>query len=137
VLRDAFTGFKAFMLKGDLITVAVGLVMALATYGLVSAIVQGLITPIIGAIFGEQNFSYLSFSINGSEFAYGAVISAAIVFVTTAAAVYFLIVVPYKAYQDRRGVTAKTRPCPECTSAISAAAKRCPNCTSPVTPEPA
>jgi large conductance mechanosensitive channel len=137
VLRDAFTGFKAFMLKGDLITVAVGLVMALATYGLVNTLVEGLITPIIAAIFGEPSFSGLSFTINESEFLYGAVISAAIVLVTTAAAVYFLIVLPYEAYRDHRGVPAKTRPCPECMTAISVAAKRCPHCTSAVTPEPA
>lgn len=137
MLRDALIGFKEFVFKGDLITAAVGLVMALATYGLVSALVANLITPLIGAIFGEPNFVYLTFKINDSEFAYGAVINATIVFFATAAAVYFLIITPYKAYQDHRGVAAKTRPCPECTSAISVAAKRCPHCTSPVAPEPA
>jgi large conductance mechanosensitive channel len=127
-------GFKDFAFKGDLITAAVGLVMALATFTLISAIVEGLITPLILAIFGEQNAFALSFTINGAEFAYGAVINAAISFVCTAAAVYFLIVLPYKAYQDRRGAPAETRPCPECTTSISVAAKRCPSCTATVAP---
>ena len=125
-------GFKEFALKGDLITAAVGLVMALATFELIQAIVGGVITPIILAILGEPDIFLLSFTINGAEFHYGAVISAALVFLGTAAVVYFLVVVPYKQYQDRRGAPAETRPCPECTSSISAAAKRCPNCTSAV-----
>jgi large conductance mechanosensitive channel len=127
-------GFRDFAFKGDLITAAVGLVMALATFTLVSAIAEGLITPIVAAIFGEQSFFDLSFAINGSEFHYGAVINATIVFLGTAAAVYFLIVLPYKTYQDRHGAPVKTRPCPECTSSISVAAKRCPNCTSTIVP---
>jgi large conductance mechanosensitive channel len=129
-------GFKEFMLKGDLVTVAVGLVMALATFALVEALVEDLITPIVAAIVGEPNFGFLSFTINGSEFRYGAFINAAITFVSIAAAVYFFVVVPYRAYQERRGVSAETRACPECTSTISVDAKRCPNCTSVVAPEP-
>ena len=129
-------GFKEFMLKGDLITVAVGLVMALATFAVVEALVEGLITPIVAAIFGEPNFGELAFSINGSQFHYGAVIDALLTFVATAAAVYFFVIVPYKAYQTE-GVSAKTRPCPECTTSISVAAKRCPSCTATVLPDPA
>ncbi|HEY1855326.1 MAG TPA: MscL family protein [Solirubrobacterales bacterium] len=135
MLRNTIAGFKEFMLKGDLITVAVGLVMALATFALVEALVEDLITPIVAAIIGEPSFGDLSFTINGSEFLYGAFINALIVFVSTAAAVYFFVVIPYKAYQDKRGVSAKTRPCPECTTAISVAAKRCPACTATVLPD--
>lgn len=137
MLRDAFTGFKAFMLKGDLITAAVGLVMALATYSLVNALVDGLIMPIISAVLGKDDIFALTLEVLGIQFNYGIVLSAALAFLVTAAAVYFLIVVPYKAYQDHRGISSKTRPCPECTSAISVAAKRCPHCTSAVAPEPA
>jgi len=133
-MASLLKGFRDFAFKDDLITAAIGLVMALATFTLVSAIAEGLISPIITAIFGEPSFYDLSFTINGSEFRYGAVINAAIVFLGTAAAVYFLLVVPYKRYQDRRGASAKTRPCPECTSSISVAAKRCPHCTAPVAP---
>lgn len=133
-MAEIVRGFKEFMLKGDLVTVAVGLVMALATFALVEALVEGLITPIIGAIVGEPDFATLTFSINGSQFLYGAFINAVITFVSTAAAVYFFVVVPYKAYQQRRGISPKTRPCPECVSSISVAAKRCPNCTAAVPP---
>jgi large conductance mechanosensitive channel len=128
-------GFKEFMLKGDLITAAVGLVMALATFALTEALVEDLITPIVAAIIGEPNFSELHFTINESVFAYGSFINALIVFVSTAAAVYFFVVVPYKRYQEMKGVSAKTRPCPECTTAISVAARRCPSCTAVVIPE--
>jgi large conductance mechanosensitive channel len=128
-------GFKEFMLKGDLITVAVGLVMALATFALVEALVQDLITPIVAAIVGEPSFGELSFTINGSHFLYGSFINAVIVFASTAAAIYFFVVLPYQAYQNAKGVSAKTRPCPECTTAISVAARRCPSCTAVVIPE--
>ncbi len=125
------------MLKGDLVTAAVGLVMALATFALVEALVDGLITPIVAALIGEPSFAELEFTINGAHFMYGAFLNALIVFVGTAAAVYFFVVTPYKAYQELKGVSAKTRPCPECTTAISVAAKRCPSCTAVVIPEPA
>ena len=125
-------GFRDFALKGNLIEVAVGLVMALATFELVTALIDDLITPLIAAVVGEPDFSGLSFTINGSEFLYGDFLSAVITFLSVAAAVYFLIVKPYETYKQRRGITADTRPCPECTTEISVAAKRCPNCTAPV-----
>ena len=128
-------GFKEFMLKGDLITAAVGLVMALATFALTEALVEDLITPIVAAIIGEPNFDQLHFTINGSVFAYGSFLNALIVFVGTVAAVYFFVVLPYQRYQEIRGATAKSRPCPECTTQISVAARRCPSCTAVVIPE--
>jgi large conductance mechanosensitive channel len=128
-------GFRDFLLKGDLITAAVGLVMALATFTLTEAFVGALITPLIGAVVGEPHFEQLSFTINGSEFDYGAFINALIIFVGTVAAIYFFVVLPYKRYQELRGVTAKSRPCPECTTQISVAARRCPSCTAVLIPE--
>ena len=125
-------GFLDFVTGGNLVEVAVGLIMALATFALVQALVTDLITPIIAAIVGEPSFADLTFTINGSEFRYGDFINATIVFVSTAAAVYFFVVAPYQAYQRRRGVTPETRPCPECTTDIPIGAKRCPSCTSPV-----
>jgi large conductance mechanosensitive channel len=128
-------GFRDFLLKGDLITAAVGLVMALATFALTQALVEALITPIIAAIVGEPNFGTMQFTINGAIFAYGAFLNALIVFVGTAAAVYFFVVVPYKRYQELKGASPKTRPCPECTTTISVAARRCPACTAVVVPD--
>jgi large conductance mechanosensitive channel len=130
-------GFRDFLLKGDLITAAVGLVMALATFTLTEAFVGALITPLIGAVVGEPHFEELSFTINGSEFSYGVFINALIIFVGTVAAVYFFVVLPYQRYQALKGASAKSRPCPECTTQISIAARRCPSCTAVVIPEAA
>jgi large conductance mechanosensitive channel len=102
-------GFRDFVTGGNLIEVAVGLIMALATFALVQALVADLITPIIAAIVGEPSFGDLAFAINGSEFRYGDFINATITFVSIAAAVYFFVVAPYQAYQRRRGVTPETR----------------------------
>ena len=125
-------GFRDFITKGNLIETAVALVMALATTALVTALIDSLITPIIGAIFGEPSFAGLTFTINGSEFAYGAFINALIIFVSTGAAVYFFIVRPYTAYQARRGVTPKDKDCPHCLSSIPLNASRCAFCTQTV-----
>jgi large conductance mechanosensitive channel len=125
-------GFRDFVTAGNLIETAIGLVMALATYALVQALVADLITPIIAMVAGEPDFESLSFTINGSEFLYGAFISAVITFVATAAAIYYFVVTPYQRYQATRGVAPQTRACPECTTEISIAARRCPACTSDV-----
>jgi large conductance mechanosensitive channel len=125
-------GFRDFITKGNLIETAVALVMALATTALVKALIDDLITPIIGAIFGETDFSNLTFSINGSQFFYGAFISAAITFVATGAAIYFFIVKPYQAYQARKGLAPEDRDCPHCLSSIPLNASRCAFCTQPV-----
>jgi large conductance mechanosensitive channel len=127
-------GFKDFALKGNLIEVAVGLVMALATFALIQALIETLVTPLIAAIVGEPDFGSLSFSINDSEFLYGEFINALITFLSVAAAVYFFMVLPYKRYKAARGIQADTRPCPECTTEIAVAARRCPHCTAQVGP---
>jgi large conductance mechanosensitive channel len=125
-------GFREFVTGNNLIEVAVGLIMALAMFALVQALVADLITPIIAAIIGEPSFGNLSFTINDSEFRYGHFINAMITFVSVAAAVYFFVVVPYQAYQRRRKISLETRACPECTTDIPVGAKRCPNCTATI-----
>ena len=129
---NVLTGFRDFITKGNLIETAVALVMALATTALVKALIDSLITPIIGAIFGEPSFAGLTFTINGSEFAYGAFINALIVFVSTGAAVYFFIVKPFQTYQERKGVAATDKDWPHCLSSIPLNANRCAFCTQPV-----
>lgn len=128
-------GFRDFLLKGDLITTAVGLAMGLVTVALAESLVENLITPIVGAIIGKPDFADLHFTINGSVFTYGAFLNALLVFVGTAVAIYFFVIVPYGKYQEIRGASAKTRPCPECTTSISVAARRCPACTAVVVPD--
>ena len=118
--------------RSDLITVAVGLLIALATFELVKAIVENLIMPIVFALFGQSEFPYLSFAIDNTEFAYGFVISAAIAFV-----IVCLLVIPlWKAHRRYEGESG-TRDCPECLTPIPRAAKRCPECTAVLTPETA
>jgi large conductance mechanosensitive channel len=125
-------GFRDFITGGNLIEVAVGLIMALATFALVEALVADLITPIIAAIVGEPDFGGLTFTINDSTFLYGDFINALITFAAIAAAVYFFVVVPYQRYQEARGISAATKPCPHCLSDIPAGATRCAFCTQPV-----
>ena len=124
-------GFKDFVTGGNLIEVAVGLVMALAIFALVQALITDLITPLIAAIVGEPSFGDLSFTINDSEFLYGDFINALITFVSVAAAVYFFIVAPFNRYKEARGITSETKTCTECRSEIPEDASRCAHCTQP------
>ena len=123
------TGFKNFIMKGNVVDLAVAVVMGAAFGAVVTSIVEGLLTPLIGLLFQAKGIEEMQWE----GFLYGRVISAVISFVLIAAAVYFFVVAPYQAYQRRRGVTPETRPCPECTTEIPVAAKRCPNCTSQLT----
>ena len=130
-------GFKDFVTGGTLIEVAVGLIMALALFALVQALIADLITPVIAAIVGEPDFGDLSFTINGSKFLYGDFINALITFVSVAAAVFFFVVVPYQRYKQARGIGSGVKPCPECTTGIPEGARRCPHCTAQLAAAPA
>jgi large conductance mechanosensitive channel len=123
--------FKEVILRRDLITVAAGLVMALATFYLFQAVVSYMIAPLISVFVGDPIFEANSFHIGGGEFRYGIVIEAAITFVLVTAVVYFFLE-PYRRHWGGDGVAVDTRECPECTSPIPVAAKRCPHCTAVV-----
>jgi large conductance mechanosensitive channel len=126
--------FKAFLLRGNVVDLAVAVVIGVAFAAVVAAFVADLITPLIAAIGGNQDFSALKFEINDSQFLYGAFINALISFVLVAAAVFFFVVKPMNALQARRegGEEPTTRPCPECLSEIPLAARRCRFCTAEV-----
>jgi large conductance mechanosensitive channel len=130
--------FRAFLLRGNLVELAVAFVVGVAFGALVAAFVADLITPLIAAIFGKHDFSSLSFTINGSRFLYGDFVNALITFVSIAAAVFFFVVRPYNALMARRATQPPTdeavRPCPECLSEIPAAARRCAFCTVELAP---
>ncbi|MGH9070947.1 MAG: MscL family protein [Acidimicrobiales bacterium] len=131
-------GFKDFLLRGNLVTVAVGLVMALAFEAVVSAFVKAFITPAIGlASGGSGDFSASGFHVGKVLFPWGSFINAMITFVIVAAVVYFFIVVPFTGLLKRMGLfqDPASKPCPECLSNIPAAASRCSFCAS-VQPEP-
>jgi large conductance mechanosensitive channel protein len=125
------TDFKKFLLRGNVVDLAVAVVIGTAFTAVVKALVSDLITPIVAAIFGKPSFGALTFTINGSHFAYGDFLNNVLAFITIAAAVFFLIVTPINALMARRAKEdPDTKECPECTSAIPLKAKRCPECTS-------
>ena len=129
-------GFRDFITRGNLIDLAVAVVIGSAFTAIVTAIVKDLITPLIGAIWGTHNFAGLKFTIHHSTFAIGDLLNAALSFLIIAAVVYFLIVAPMAKLMSRmhRNVEVTTRDCPECLSTIPIAASRCMYCTSQVAP---
>ena len=122
--------FKKFLLQGNLVALATAVVIGIVFAAVVKALIADIVTPIIALIFGKPNFEGLSFTINSSHFLYGDFINAVFTFVVTAAAVFFLVVKPYNAFEARRATDdPEIKECPECTSDIPAKARRCPQCT--------
>ena len=126
--------FKAFLLRGNVVDLAVAVVIGGAFGAVITAFVKDLLTPLIGAIVGKPDFSGITFTINDSQFLLGDFINALVAFLMVSAAVYFFVVVkPMNALNARRApAEATTRPCPECLSEIPLAARRCAFCTAEV-----
>jgi large conductance mechanosensitive channel len=131
--------FKKFLMRGNLVELAVAIVIGLAFAAVVTSFVENIITPLIAAIGGEQDFSALTFEINDSVFRYGALINAVLSFLIIAAVVFFLVIKPVNALIERsrreEPPDPTVRKCPECVSQIPAHATRCAFCTTQVTPE--
>ena len=129
-------GFRDFITRGNLIDLAIAVVIGLAFTAVVTALVADLITPLIAAIGGKPDFSGLTFTVNHSTFRYGLFFNAVISFLIIAAVLYFLIVSPMAKVTARfaKKVEATTRDCPECLSSIPIAATRCMYCTTVVAP---
>ncbi len=128
-----FNDFKKFILRGNVVDLAVAVVIGAAFGAVVTTFVSGLITPFIAAIGGQPNFSKLSFTINGSTFMYGTFLNALLSFLIIATVIFFFIVMPLNKLMARMKPseevnTPAERECPECLSAIPAAAKRCKYC---------
>lgn len=130
-MRGILKEFKDFIARGNLIDLAVAVVIGAAFAALINSLVEDLITPIIAALFGQPKFSELVFTINGSEFAYGNFINELITFMLVAAAVFILVVKPMNVFQERikRGDDPDVKDCPECLMEIPYEAKRCGHCT--------
>jgi large conductance mechanosensitive channel len=128
--------FREFLLRGNLVDTAVGIVIGLAFAAVVTALVADLITPLIAAIGGQSDFSQLTFSINGSRFLYGAFLNALIAFAVIAAVIFFLVVKPVNAlmkrYKAEPPVDETVGQCPHCLSDIPVPASRCAFCTQEV-----
>jgi large conductance mechanosensitive channel len=130
-------GFRTFVLRGNVIDLAVGVVMGAAFGTVVTALVKDFLTPLIAAIVGKPDFSALGFSINGTKFPIGDFINALVSFLLIAAAVYFFVVLPVNTLIARvkRGEAPPdptSKKCPECLSDIPIAARKCAFCTSVV-----
>ena len=130
--------FKEFILRGNVVDLAVAVVIGAAFGAVVTSLVSDIITPVIGAIVGEPDFSQLDFTINDSRFTYGNFLNALFSFLTIAAAVFFLVVKPVNMLMDRskteKPVDETTRECPQCLSSVPRAARRCAFCTSELAP---
>lgn len=124
------TEFRDFISRGNLVDLAVAVVIGAAFGALVTSLVTNMITPIVAAIIGKPDFSDLTFTINGSVFRYGEFLNALITFLSVAAAVFFFVVKPYNVLMDRigRGDVLDLRDCPECLSQIPTEAQRCKFC---------
>ena len=132
--------FKKFILRGNVVDLAVAVVIGAAFTAVVTAFVRDFITPLIGAIFGTSNFNDLTFTVHHSQFNYGAFINALLSFLIVATVVFFAVVVPLNMLMKRLNLLPKeepepeTRECPQCLSEIPVAAHRCAFCTSELTP---
>jgi large conductance mechanosensitive channel len=130
--------FREFVLRGNLVDLAVAVVLGTAFAVVVSALVADLVTPLIAAIGGKPDFSELSFTINGSVFRYGHFLNALLTFLIVAAVMFFLVIKPVNALLAPRRTEpptdAPTRDCPDCLSEIPTAARRCAFCTAAVEP---
>jgi len=127
-------GFRQFLLRGNVVDLAVGVVVGAAFGGVVSAFTKDLLTPLIAAIARKPDFSAIQFTVNGSKFPVGDFINALVSFLIVATAVYYLVVLPINALVSRSHreppADPTTKKCPECLSEIPIQAKRCAFCTS-------
>lgn len=132
-----FKGFRQFIMRGNVMDLAVAVVIGAAFGAVVTAFVTNILTPIIAAIVGKPDFSAFSFTVNGTAIPYGLFLNALISFLLIAAAVYFFMVAPMNAWKARAARSAipadpTTKKCPECLSEIPIAARRCAFCASVV-----
>jgi large conductance mechanosensitive channel len=131
--------FRSFILRGNLVDLAVAVVVGTAFTAVVNALVKDIVTPLIAAVGGKPDFGNLAFTINDSRFAYGDFLNALLTFLIVAAVMFFLVIKPVNLLMERLStepdVESPTRPCPECLSQIPRPATRCAFCTAAVPAE--
>jgi large conductance mechanosensitive channel len=129
-----FKGFRDFVLRGNVVDLAVGVVIGAAFGTVVTAFVKDLLTPLIAALVKKPDFSGFAWDVNGSKFLYGDFVNAIISFLLIAAAVYYFVVLPVNHLMKRfeKQALPDKKKCPECQSDIPVAAKRCGFCTQPI-----
>jgi large conductance mechanosensitive channel len=131
-----FKGFRDFILRGNVIDLAVAVIIGAAFTAIVTSLTEKIINPLLGAIIGKPNFGYLIGHINGGEIRYGDFLTAIVNFLLIAAVVYFFLVIPtqylLKKFNPPAVAPPATKPCPQCLGDIPVAATRCKFCTQPV-----
>lgn len=130
-------GFKQFLLRGNVVDLAVGVVIGVAFGAVITSFVKDLLTPFIAAVAGKPDFSAYAFEINGSKFLYGEFVNAVVSFLLVASAVYFFIILPMNhlvewSRRSDKPADPTTKKCPECLSEIPIEARRCAHCTSAI-----
>jgi large conductance mechanosensitive channel len=136
-MKAMLTEFKQFILRGNVIDLAVAVVIGAAFGAIVTSLVENIITPLIGALGGQPDFSGLSFELNNSEIRYGAFLNAVIAFLIIAAVIFFAVIKPMNAIMTRMRTEPTPDPltgkCPFCLSEVQIGATRCPFCTQEIT----
>ncbi len=128
--REALGGFKKFILRGNVVDLAIGVIIGASFGAVVNSVVKDLLTPLIAAVWSQPDLAGLAFSVHGSKIMYGGFLDALISFLIQATAVYFVIVLPVNSFMTRMKKTPDptTKKCPECLSEIPLAATRCAHC---------
>ena len=139
MMRSLLSEFRQFILRGNVVDLAVGIVIGVAFTGVVQALVRDFINPLIAALFGKPDFSLFHFTVHHAVFAYGDFINRALILIIIGMTVFFLVVRPVNAMIDRfhlspRSPSPATKTCPACFTDIPLKATRCPNCTSELAP---
>ncbi len=137
-MKETIQGFKQFIIKGNAVDLAVGIIIGASFTAVVNALVKDLITPLIAAIGGQPDFSQIAFTLNNSKFLVGDFINVIIAFIINAAVVYFFIVTPMNklvaaTQKNQKTLDPTTKKCPECLSEVPKEAKRCAFCASVLT----
>lgn len=138
-MRGLFAEFRQFTLRGNVVDLAIGIVIGVAYTGVVQGLVKDLIDPLIAAIFGKPDFTRFHFTLHNATFFYGSFITAVITFVIVAVILFVLVVKPVNLMMDRfhlspASKSPATKTCPACFTDIPLKASRCPNCTSELAP---
>lgn len=131
-------GFRDFILRGNVVDMAVGVVIGAAFGTVVTSLVANIINPLISAIVGKPNFSFLQVVVHGGVIKFGDFLNAVISFIIIGAAIYFFVVLPVnylmKKFMPAKAEPVTTRPCPECLSPVPIDARRCAHCAQPISP---